>query len=136
MTEAEVIRAMRGHLEGQFPKVCPACQRRFAALREYLLTTEHLGPAFKLLSAAESEIRVAHPVACTLVRRASGRDKESNSLPTRTTKGNNASTSANSVRKFTMHARSANLPWITAFERKASPLFCRRVSSSQFNWSR
>ena len=45
MTEAEVIRAMRGHLEGQFPKVCPACHRRFAALREYLLTTEHIGPA-------------------------------------------------------------------------------------------
>ena len=45
MTEAEVIRTMREHLEGQFPKVCPACHRRFAALREYLLTTEHVGPA-------------------------------------------------------------------------------------------
>ena len=45
MTEAEVIRTMREHLEGQFPKGCPACHRRFAALREYLLTTEHVGPA-------------------------------------------------------------------------------------------
>jgi hypothetical protein len=45
MTEAEVIRTMRGHLEGQFPKICPACDRRFATLREYLLATKHQGPA-------------------------------------------------------------------------------------------
>jgi hypothetical protein len=45
MTEAEVITQMREHLEGQFPKECPTCQRRFATLREYLLTTKHLGPA-------------------------------------------------------------------------------------------
>ncbi len=45
MTEAEVIRIMREHLEGQFPKTCPNCHRRFATLREYLLTTRHLGPA-------------------------------------------------------------------------------------------
>ena len=45
MTEAEVVRLMREHLEGLFPKVCANCQRRFATLREYLLTTTHLGPA-------------------------------------------------------------------------------------------
>ena len=45
MTEAEVIRKMREHLEGQFPKVCPKCARRFATLRDYLLIVEHLGPA-------------------------------------------------------------------------------------------
>ena len=45
MTEAEVIRAMREHLEGLFPKVCPTCKRRFATLREYLLLTKHLGSA-------------------------------------------------------------------------------------------
>jgi hypothetical protein len=45
MTEAEVINAMRRHLEGLFPKVCPTCQRRFATLRAYLLTTEHFGSA-------------------------------------------------------------------------------------------
>src|SRR5271154_2542732 len=45
MTEEQVIRAMRAHLEGLFPKVCPQCQRHFASLREYLLTTEPLGPA-------------------------------------------------------------------------------------------
>jgi len=45
MTEAEVLRIMRRHLEGQFPKICPACERHFANLHEYLLITEHLGPA-------------------------------------------------------------------------------------------
>jgi hypothetical protein len=45
MTEAEVIRIMREHLEGLFPKVCPTCHRCFTTLREYLLTTTHLGSA-------------------------------------------------------------------------------------------
>ena len=45
MTEAEVIQAMREHLEGLFPKECPACKRRYTNLREYLQMTQHLGPA-------------------------------------------------------------------------------------------
>ena len=45
MTETKVIRLMREHLEGQFPKVCPKCNRRFATLRDYLQITEHVGPA-------------------------------------------------------------------------------------------
>ncbi|MGD0744102.1 MAG: hypothetical protein ABSA45_03010 [Verrucomicrobiota bacterium] len=45
MIEAEVIRIMREHLEGLFPRVCPNCNRHFATLREYLLITKHLGPA-------------------------------------------------------------------------------------------
>src|SRR5271169_6547346 len=45
MTEAEVVRIMREHLEGLFPKVCSNCSRRFATLREYLLATTHVGPA-------------------------------------------------------------------------------------------
>jgi hypothetical protein len=45
MTEADVVRIMREHLEGLFPKDCPTCCRRFATLREYLLITTHLGPA-------------------------------------------------------------------------------------------
>ena len=45
MTEAEVIRLMRTHLEGLFPKVCTHCHRRFATLREYLQITRHVGPA-------------------------------------------------------------------------------------------
>ena len=34
---------MRAHLEGLFPKVCNNCKRRFATLRDYLLTTKHAG---------------------------------------------------------------------------------------------
>jgi len=45
MTEAEVIKIIREYLERLFPKDCPRCQRRFASLREYLLTTKQLGPA-------------------------------------------------------------------------------------------
>jgi len=45
MTEAQVIAAMREHLERQFPKVCPTCNRTFATLREYLEITTHQGTA-------------------------------------------------------------------------------------------
>jgi len=45
MTEAEVIRIMRAHLEGLFPRGCPHCHRQFATLRDYLLATTPLGPA-------------------------------------------------------------------------------------------
>jgi len=45
MTEAEVIRIMRKHLEGLFPKVCANCKCRYATLQEYLLNTTHQGPA-------------------------------------------------------------------------------------------
>jgi hypothetical protein len=45
VTEADVIRAMRQHLEGLFPKVCAKCGRRYPTLRDYLLNTRHLGSA-------------------------------------------------------------------------------------------
>ena len=45
MNEDEVIRIMREHLEGLFPRVCNTCGRRFATLHEYLLITEHKGSA-------------------------------------------------------------------------------------------
>ena len=45
LTEASVIRRMRTHLEGQFPKACNNCRRRYGTLREYLLVTKHLGSA-------------------------------------------------------------------------------------------
>lgn len=45
MKEDDVIRMMREHLEGLFPKSCGNCGRRFATLREYLLVTEHKGSA-------------------------------------------------------------------------------------------
>jgi len=45
MNEAEVIKIMREHLEGLFPKNCGNCQRRFVTLKEYLLNTERVGSA-------------------------------------------------------------------------------------------
>ena len=45
MSEAEVVAAMRKHLEGLFPLVCPLCQHRYATLREYLQNTELHGDA-------------------------------------------------------------------------------------------
>lgn len=45
MTEGEVIRHMRAHLETHFPKVCGNCKRSYPHLRDYLLHTKHLGPA-------------------------------------------------------------------------------------------
>ena len=43
MTEPEVIRAIREHLEKQFPKVCSACKRSFPDFREFLLITTPVG---------------------------------------------------------------------------------------------
>jgi hypothetical protein len=45
MTEGEVVRLMREHLESQFPKTCPNCQRHYANLREYIAVTSRLEPA-------------------------------------------------------------------------------------------
>jgi hypothetical protein len=45
MTEAEVVKTLRKHFEGLFPKVCPNCNRCFATLREYILITQRLGPS-------------------------------------------------------------------------------------------
>ena len=44
MTEADVIQAMRDHLEGLFPKTCPNCQHTFATFRQYVEQTRHQGP--------------------------------------------------------------------------------------------
>lgn len=45
MTEREVVEIIRKHFESLFPKTCHNCGRKFATLREYILTTERLGPA-------------------------------------------------------------------------------------------
>jgi hypothetical protein len=45
MTEAEVVRLMKEHLESQFPKVCPSCQRTFPTLRDYILVTRRVEPS-------------------------------------------------------------------------------------------
>ena len=43
LTEAEVIRLIRAHLEGQFPKLCPLCKRSYGSFREFLLVTKPVG---------------------------------------------------------------------------------------------
>jgi hypothetical protein len=45
VTEAEVVKSMREHLEGLFPKECSTCGCRFTNLRDFLLQTQCLGPA-------------------------------------------------------------------------------------------
>lgn len=45
MTDEEIIRLVREHFEGLFPKTCGNCGRRFASLRDYILKTERTGPA-------------------------------------------------------------------------------------------
>lgn len=45
MTQAEVVTAMRQHLEALFPLDCPLCQRHYPNFRNYLQNTEHQGDA-------------------------------------------------------------------------------------------
>lgn len=43
MTEIEAIALIIQHLEAQFPKTCPNCQRRFYNLREFLGNAKPIG---------------------------------------------------------------------------------------------
>src|ERR1700745_4266737 len=43
MTEAEALEVLRRHFESLFPKTCATCGRRYATLREYILTTKRRG---------------------------------------------------------------------------------------------
>jgi hypothetical protein len=61
MSEAEVIRTMREHLDSLFPKVCSNCNRSFSTLREYILTTQPLG-AMISVDAEAGDWDAAHPV--------------------------------------------------------------------------
>ena len=61
MTEADVVMAMRKHLEGQFPISCPMCQHHYATLRDYLLKTEQQGDAIPF-DAEMGNWRPLHPV--------------------------------------------------------------------------
>lgn len=45
MTDATLVRLVREHFEGLFPKTCPRCGRRFQNLRDYITQTERIGPA-------------------------------------------------------------------------------------------
>ncbi len=65
MTEAEVISAMRTHLEGLFPKVCSNCQCLFVTLRKYLQNTTHLGPAIPY-DAERGDWNPLHPMGIVM----------------------------------------------------------------------
>jgi hypothetical protein len=43
LTDAECVQLVHGYIEGLFPKQCPNCERVFAAYRDYLLNTKHIG---------------------------------------------------------------------------------------------
>ena len=43
LSDDEIIRMMREHFEGLFPRVCSNCDRRYATLREYILSTKRIG---------------------------------------------------------------------------------------------
>ena len=61
MTDDEVIQILRVYFESLFPKVCPNCNRCFATLREYLLTTTRIGPA-KSYAAEISDSKAQQPI--------------------------------------------------------------------------
>ncbi len=44
MTDSEVIRLTRLHIESKFPKTCTSCGKSFATLTDYLVQTRHVGP--------------------------------------------------------------------------------------------
>jgi hypothetical protein len=44
ISDDEIIRMMREHFEGLFPRVFPNCGRRYATLREYILNTKRIEP--------------------------------------------------------------------------------------------
>lgn len=52
MTDDEIVRMMREHFEGLFPRVCPSCGRSFATLRDYILATSRVGPTISFDAAA------------------------------------------------------------------------------------
>ncbi len=45
MTEADIVRALRGFYEGLFPRSCSACGRSFPTLRDYIVDTQRIWPS-------------------------------------------------------------------------------------------
>ena len=43
LTDSEVIKIVRDHIERQFPMNCSMCEHRFLTLKDYLQYTTHLG---------------------------------------------------------------------------------------------
>jgi hypothetical protein len=61
VTGAEALQAVRRHFESLFPRTCPNCGRRFATLREYILTTTRVGMAMSL-DAEEGDWGTTQPI--------------------------------------------------------------------------
>jgi hypothetical protein len=61
VTYAEALAAVRRHFESQFPKTCSTCGRRFATLREYILSTRRVGPAISY-DAELGDWHTQHPI--------------------------------------------------------------------------
>jgi hypothetical protein len=45
VTDPEALQVVRRHFDSLFPKTCASCGRRFASLREYIVSTTRVGPA-------------------------------------------------------------------------------------------
>ena len=43
LSDQDVVRTVRAHLESKFPKDCQSCGRRYTCLADYLLRTTHVG---------------------------------------------------------------------------------------------
>jgi hypothetical protein len=61
MTYLEALEIVRRHFESQFPKTCSTCGRRFATLREYILSTRRVGPAISY-DAELGDWHTQHPI--------------------------------------------------------------------------
>jgi hypothetical protein len=61
MTEAEVLRLLREYFDGLFPKVCPSCGRRYATLREYIVSTQRLWPSLNY-DIEVGDFKTPHPI--------------------------------------------------------------------------
>jgi hypothetical protein len=61
MTDQEALHLVRQHFESLFPKTCSSCGRRFATLREYIVSTTRVGPA-KSYDAELGDWKPAEPI--------------------------------------------------------------------------
>jgi|SRR5580658_2587414 hypothetical protein len=61
MTEAKVLRLLREYFDGLFPKVCPSCGRRYATLREYIVSTQRLWPSLNY-DIELGDYKTPHPI--------------------------------------------------------------------------
>jgi hypothetical protein len=58
MTEAEIVRSLRGFFEGLFPRYCSGCGRNYPTLRAYIVETRRIWPSVNY----ELELGDAHGI--------------------------------------------------------------------------